>query len=231
MENNVIPEDQPNKPRSNKIKPKPRPKPLLEGINAPRNTNDIVFVKPTLTSQENKLIKEIDQPKEEANEPKLLPKSVINRINQPPRSSASGWLLSLIVVLILAGGGYLIYSLYTNPAETSTQTDQSSGLSQEETALPRGNEVITDVSSSTPVMGTSTVASTTPPVKELKLKISSTPTTFLNVRNGPSLSNKVIAKVHPGEIYVYTELKSGWYNIILADKTTGWVFGEYVTVQ
>ncbi|MCX6764157.1 MAG: pilus assembly protein PilM [Candidatus Nealsonbacteria bacterium] len=61
-----------------------------------------------------------------------------------------------------------------------------------------------------------------------KLKITDTPTGWLNVRDEASFDGKAITKVYPDEEYEYTDEKDGWYRIILQDKTEGWVFGGYI---
>jgi hypothetical protein len=61
-----------------------------------------------------------------------------------------------------------------------------------------------------------------------KLKILDTSTGWLNVRDGSSLEGKVITKVYPGEEYEYTDKQNGWYQIILKDETSGWVYEKYI---
>ena len=50
---------------------------------------------------------------------------------------------------------------------------------------------------------------------------------YLNVRNGPSLTNKVVGKVLSGETYVSTEMSNGWYKIQKDGKDLGWVSAKY----
>ena len=64
--------------------------------------------------------------------------------------------------------------------------------------------------------------------KNPKLKITDTPTGWLNVRDSASLDGKTIGKVYPDEEYEYTDEKDGWYKIILKNKTEGWSFGSYI---
>jgi hypothetical protein len=63
---------------------------------------------------------------------------------------------------------------------------------------------------------------------EYKLKILETPTGWLNVRDTSSLDGKSVAKVNPGENYVYTDKQNDWYKITLNDGTFGWVNEKYV---
>jgi len=60
-----------------------------------------------------------------------------------------------------------------------------------------------------------------------KLRITNTPTGWLNVRDESSLDGKTIGKVYPDDEYGYTNEKDGWYKVILEDKTEGWIFGSY----
>lgn len=61
-----------------------------------------------------------------------------------------------------------------------------------------------------------------------KLKITDTPTGWLNIRDSASLDGKTIGKVYPGEEYEYINVNGDWYKIILKDKTEGWIFGSYI---
>jgi len=61
--------------------------------------------------------------------------------------------------------------------------------------------------------------------------IKQTPTGWLNVRKLPSTSSEILTKVFPGESYPFSEVKNGWYNILLKDLTEGWVSGEYVVEE
>ncbi len=63
-----------------------------------------------------------------------------------------------------------------------------------------------------------------------QLQILDTETGFLNVRAGAGLGNEIIGTVKPGQVFDYVEERSGWYNIILSDEQSGWVFGRYVKV-
>src|SRR5665213_3469889 len=78
------PEDQTEKnsdsAAANKIRR--RSKPTLEGINSPKLSKEIIYVKAALTEQEKELIAETQDTKKP--EPKLLPNSVSNRLNRKP---------------------------------------------------------------------------------------------------------------------------------------------------
>ncbi|RJQ27487.1 PEGA domain-containing protein [Candidatus Parcubacteria bacterium] len=59
------------------------------------------------------------------------------------------------------------------------------------------------------------------------VRIKSTPTGFLRVREGPGTSYKEIARVTPGDEYPYTEEQYGWIKITLDDESAGWISGAY----
>jgi uncharacterized protein YgiM (DUF1202 family) len=61
-----------------------------------------------------------------------------------------------------------------------------------------------------------------------QVKILTTPTGYLNLRNAASLNGTRTGKVYPDEIYEYTATENGWYNLVLPDGKAGWVYGEYV---
>jgi hypothetical protein len=70
---------------------------------------------------------------------------------------------------------------------------------------------------------TAVVPTTTKPT----LKIIETPTGWLNVRDSGFSTGKILGKVYPEEQYEYTAETGGWFQIILKDKTTGWISGAY----
>ncbi len=63
-----------------------------------------------------------------------------------------------------------------------------------------------------------------------RLQILDTETGFLNVRDEPGLGGKIITTVQPGQEFGYTKEQNGWYNIVLNNGQSGWVFGRYVKV-
>lgn len=87
----------------------------------------------------------------------------------------------------------------------------------------------TSVSSSPPVPPAQqrVIPPSPTPLPAKRLKILDTKVGFLNVRQGPSLSAKIVQKVKPGETFAYLQKQEEWYQIQLEDST-GWVFGDYV---
>lgn len=61
-----------------------------------------------------------------------------------------------------------------------------------------------------------------------KLKVLSTPTGFLRVRNKPNLTGKEIAKVLPGDELVLLEELTSWNKVRLSDGKEGYVSSQYV---
>jgi len=59
------------------------------------------------------------------------------------------------------------------------------------------------------------------------VRILSTPTGWLRVRQGAGTSFPEIAKIKPGEEYLLLEEKDGWFKIQLSDEQEGWVSGKY----
>ena len=59
------------------------------------------------------------------------------------------------------------------------------------------------------------------------IKITTTPTGYLNVRDQPSLEGNIIGKVYPGATYTYSTQQGGWYLILLKSKRHGWIDGQY----
>lgn len=202
----------------------------------PKNTSDVIFVKPTLTEQEKRLINEnTDGPKPQVNlqPPRLLTPQAIARAGK--RSfGVGGFLLWLLFFLVLGFSLYEVYGWYLQGHSQSAQSQNayvapapSSAPQALQVAPPATStaQIATARPSSTPI----SIVASPAPVKQLMVK--PTPTGYLNVRSQPSSGAKVVAQVHPNEVYTYTDTKSGWYKITLKDGTSGWVSGQYVTLQ
>lgn len=65
------------------------------------------------------------------------------------------------------------------------------------------------------------------PTMSTKVVILDTPTGFLRVRSDPSLSASETAEVKPGDSFDFVDSQDGWYEIKLADGSTGWVSTQY----
>ncbi|MFT7506866.1 MAG: type IV pilus assembly protein PilC [Acidimicrobiales bacterium] len=118
--------------------------------------------------------------------------------------------------------------------ETATSADETiipefTPTSTNETQIP------TFAASSTSATSTSTTGTRlndalSPVGINPKLKINSTGIGYLNVRTIPSTTGSIVKKVFPGEVYEYSNIDTGWYEIIIDDKNTGWIAGKYVTI-
>jgi uncharacterized protein YgiM (DUF1202 family) len=53
----------------------------------------------------------------------------------------------------------------------------------------------------------------------------------VNIRTSPTTSSELIQKVPRGSTFTYIQIKNNWYEIQLTDSTTGWVKGDYVTIN
>ena len=63
----------------------------------------------------------------------------------------------------------------------------------------------------------------------LKVKILSTPTGFLRVRQEPSIAASEISQVKPGETYELIDEKTGWFEIKLTSGNFGWISSQYAS--
>jgi cytoskeletal protein RodZ len=172
---------------------------------------------------------------------------VPQKIELPPQKRKFPWsrviwavLISLLAVSVVLGA---LFWYNSRSGQDQGQffglfpkrADVESGANTQSTPAPVNNPasqaapVVNPISTTTPSAATST-APTAPSAAVTQLKVVDTPTGFLNVRSGPSLNDQILTKVNPGDVYSYTEVKSGWYHIILKDGSTGWVFGQYVLV-
>ncbi len=235
-------------------KPVKRVKPLVEGINAPKSLNDIVFTKPkaapsTLTPGEQELIVESPDFKENHTFFPGAPEGLVKKSN---RLAKFMWFAIVFLILVLASyevyGWYLgknkvVYSGTRNPYQAVSSLGAPTGFSTTSSS--------TLVTATTTISGTSTssLASSTVPMgnplstsstssapgvvtpQAPKLTVNKTPTGYLNVRSQPSTSASIITKIHPGDVYPYANTQNGWYDIILPSGIQGWVSGQYVTVQ
>lgn len=69
---------------------------------------------------------------------------------------------------------------------------------------------------------------TTPITQTPKVKVLSTPTGFLRVRDKPNLTGKEITRVLPGDELILLEELTAWYKVRLSDGKEGYVSERYV---
>jgi len=65
------------------------------------------------------------------------------------------------------------------------------------------------------------------PSPTASVTILSTPTGYLNVREGPSVSAAQVGQVTPGKTYTLISEQSDWYEIEISGGTTGWISSQY----
>ena len=144
------------------------------------------------------------------------------------QSSDLAWLIITVILAIV-----LIFL-------TVKQSRDISGLRQKITALESVKvEVTNSPTISVPVLPepiSTTTATTTEEVGNnnpfvTKLKITATPTGWLNVRSEANSAATISGKVYPGEEYSYDEKTTGWYHIQLSDGKSGWVSDRYVSLE
>lgn len=68
----------------------------------------------------------------------------------------------------------------------------------------------------------------TPETQTPKVKVLSTPTGFLRVRDKPNLTGKEIARVLPGDELIFLEELTSWNKVRLLDGKEGYVSSQYV---
>ena len=64
-----------------------------------------------------------------------------------------------------------------------------------------------------------------------RVKISDTPTGWLNVRAGAGTEYERVTRVYPEETYSLLEEMNQWYKIEIDEETKGWIFSEYAAEQ
>ena len=78
---------------------------------------------------------------------------------------------------------------------------------------------------------TASAASQSAQLQVAKVLILSTPTSFLRVRDQPSLGGNEIAEVKPGETYQLLDERTDWFQIKLTNGQSGWISSQYAQKQ
>jgi len=84
--------------------------------------------------------------------------------------------------------------------------------------------------SPTPVPSVSPSVSPSPS-PTASVTILNTPTGYLNVREGPSLSAGEVGQVTPGKTYTLVSEQADWYEIEISNGKTGWISSQYAKKQ
>lgn len=228
------------KPISGMVK---RPKPMVEGINAPVSKAPMATSDSGLTDAEKTLINNPivnSRPEEFKQAPS--PKITLLPIEQSGQTSSRWWLWLLIILLLAAAGAVYYFwqarqnqnsALNNNLPITTHQTKTQADPNNASSTNNLGTTASTTASSTVKAaeIGKKPADLFTPPVAVTQVTINKTPTGYLNVRSQPATSASLVTKVNPGETYTYTSVKNGWYQITLKDGSSGWVLGTYVTVK
>ena len=123
--------------------------------------------------------------------------------------------LSVLVAILIIGSVMIAWAF--NSRSASEEKEQASRRAALE-AIPVSN--LSPTITNQVQTGTTTVS----------IKITDTPTGWLNVRSEPSTASSVLLKVYPGEVYPLLEEKSGWYRINLGlPAEAGWISSQYAT--
>ena len=69
--------------------------------------------------------------------------------------------------------------------------------------------------------------SATPTNTPSMVTILETPTGYLNVRSGNSVTASKITVVYPGNTFEFVSEKDGWFEVKLEDGKTGWIISDY----
>lgn len=206
-------------------------RPEIEGITVPAAKKANINPKAKPTPAEQKLVSENGTSK--ADSEVVKPPTKITLPPHKRKVIRTTVFVALILAIIIFGalGAYTWYvqkpgkALPRHVLPMSDFPVISPTPSQASTATTSTSTIISTANSTS---STSTIVSA-PPLPQVK--ISSTPTGYLNVRQSPSSSAAVVTQVHPGEIYFYVDSKNGWYEITLPSGQSGWVSGQYAVKQ
>ncbi len=129
-------------------------------------------------------------------------------------------LLVIVWLGVLAVAFAVILPIYSLVGGLNTDPHQAEQSAAPEVMVSQPSEEVTPIVAPT---------ATAEGVPTSMLQILSTSTGYLNVRATPALTSKITTRALPGERYQFTNEKDGWYEIVLSDGKSGWVFGQYVT--
>jgi len=133
------------------------------------------------------------------------------------------WLGVVSVALAVILPIYNLIGGLNNPGGTTQNTEKAQPV-----ATPaKTTQIDLEIATTTPAQPDEKIEAEIP---SLILKVLETGIGYLNVRSIPSTQGEIIDKVYPSETYEYTDEQNGWYEIILLDEETGWVFGKYVEI-
>jgi len=121
----------------------------------------------------------------------------------------------------------LVGDLNTDPSQRVKQkASQENNLSNPDLATSK--DTITPYTEITPPKTKATEGTKVKPLPSLKILF--TNLGYLNIRSEASLEGEIIGRAIPEEEYSYINEENGWYEILLLDDESGWVFGQYITI-
>lgn len=114
-------------------------------------------------------------------------------------------------------------------AQESLEPEASTPSAEEETPADNKSDKEKDKTEATVDLSPPKSASPSATLEKPYVEILDTPTGWLRVRSEPTTAkDNEIAKLDPGDTYPFLEVNdTGWYKILLEDKTEGWISGAY----
>lgn len=156
--------------------------------------------------------------------PKVHPESIGLGQNLHPLKRVPEFLAAAIVFFLLVSFGIrnILISTTKNPNFSPTPSILSETVEIEQ-ATP----------SSTPSILSETEQSSTPSAEVEEPKIMLTVTvddklSIVNIREKPTTRSEKIAKAKDGDIFEFVSIESGWYEVKLADGSTGFISAKYI---
>lgn len=211
-------------------------KELSQTLDIPSAQSPVIPPKITLTTSEKQLIDDsgVQLPPQKpavSQKPKIFPEQPVQKIVLPGKKPGRKLVWSLLISLLAVSVVFGLLLWYNNQTGGSLGQGFNFFSSRPGNNQPSGganNPFVPPPATITPPAATSTPVTPTPAVKQLK--VTATPTGYLNVRSLPSTSGKQLTRVSPGDVYPYSQTQNGWYFITLSNGTEGWVTGEYVEI-
>jgi len=117
--------------------------------------------------------------------------------------------------------GFVEKALDLAPADKNAKLRELAGAIND-SGVPKDG-LARETSISTPGKGKN--ASIPKAQRPVRIRIAPSSLGYVNLRQQPSTTSHVIAKVRPGEIYTVSRISGGWYHI-----GGGWVAGRYISV-
>lgn len=128
--------------------------------------------------------------------------------------------LIIFIVILVVGSGLLVLAYQYRQAVEADRVATRQAALDKIPVVPLQSD---NLASSTITTSTATTTATT-------IKITDTPTGWLNVRSGPGTSFAPVGKVNPGEAYPLLAEEGEWYRIQLSQGKEGWVAKQYTVI-